>query len=133
VNAVTTDAGRHARFVFLLQEFSVDAGVILAFLVDTKRRIESLHQVRVAMAFAAISRNVESLWLSQKTFGRVLRSFFSVGVGIAAVTIIARQTARFVNVIVEEFRRSAQTCVFKLDMTIDAGTLFLSMGYCAHH
>jgi hypothetical protein len=36
VHAVTTDAGRNARFILLFEQLSVDAGVILALLIDAQ-------------------------------------------------------------------------------------------------
>src|SRR5581483_8159376 len=36
VNAVTTDASRHARFALLLQQTAVHTGVVLTFLIDAQ-------------------------------------------------------------------------------------------------
>src|SRR5713226_9537025 len=108
MDAVTTDAGGDACLPGL-QQLAVDAGVVFAFLIDAQRRIEPLHQVRIAVALATVCRNVERLWLSQVTLPRVLRSFFGVGVGIAAMTIVARQSTSMMDVVVEEFGGRAQS------------------------
>ena len=101
MNAVATDAGGDACLAFLLEQFAVHACVVFAFLIDAQAGIEPLHQVRVAVALAAISRDVERLWFSEIASARIFRACFRVVVWIAAMTIVARQAARFVNVVVE--------------------------------
>ena len=101
MNAVATYAGRNACLAFFLKQLPVYARVIFALLIHAQARIEPLHQVRVAVALAAISRDVERLWFSEIAFARIFRACFRVVVWIAAMTIVARQAARFVNVVVE--------------------------------
>src|SRR6516164_8438973 len=85
VDTVTTDAGCDPGFALLLQQLAVDTGVVLFFLVHPQRRIESFHEVGVAVAFAAVSRDVERLWLAEITFARILGTLFRVRIRIAAV------------------------------------------------
>src|SRR6266516_3095313 len=101
MNAMATDAGRNARLAFLFKQPAVDAGVVFALLIDAQARIETLHQGRVAMALATVSRDVKRLRFSEIALARILRAFFCIVVRIASVTIVARQAARFVNIVVE--------------------------------
>jgi hypothetical protein len=104
----------------------VNAGVVFALLINPQPRIESLHQIRIAVALAAIGWDVERLRFSQISFARILGRFFCVGIRIATMTIVTRQSARFVNVGVESFRRRAEARIFKLDVAFDTGRLGLS-------
>src|SRR5437016_3438717 len=101
VHAVATYAGRNACLAFFLKQLAVYARVIFALLIHAQAGIESLHQVCVAMALAAISRNVERLWFSEIAFARIFRACFRVVVWIAAMTIVARQAAGMMNVVIE--------------------------------
>ena len=87
--AVTTDAGGDAGFALFLEQLAVDAGVILFLLINAQAGIESLNQVRIAVALAAISRDIERFWLTQIAFAGILGGFFCVRTGIAAMTIVA--------------------------------------------
>ena len=89
MNAVATDAGRNTRFAFFFKQFPVYAGVVFALLIDAQAWIESLHQVCVAVALAAISRDVERLWFSEIASARIFRACFRVVFWIAAMTIVA--------------------------------------------
>ena len=77
------------------------------------------------MALATVSRDVERLWFSEITFARILRGFFGVSVWITAMAIVAGQTARFMNVVVEKFRGRAESRVIELAVAFDTGTLLL--------
>src|SRR5436190_460631 len=82
------------------------------------------------MALAAVSRDIERLWFPEVALARILRSFFCIGIRIAAMAIIAGQAARFMNVVIEQFRGRAEACVGELDMAFDAGAFFLGVGGC---
>src|SRR5207244_13298799 len=114
MHAVTTDAGCNSRFSFFFQELAVHAGVILALLVHPQRRIESLHQIRVAMTLPAVSWNIERLWFPEVALVRILRSLFCIGIRIAAMTIIAGHTALFMHVFVDQFRAGGDASVLRL-------------------
>jgi hypothetical protein len=122
---VTTDAGRDARLAFLFQQTAVDACVVLAFLIYAQAGVEPLHQVRIAMALAAVRRNIECFWLAKIAFIYVVRGLRCGGVRITAVTIVAHQAARFVNVVIEQLGRRADTRIVKLGVTLDAGVFLL--------
>ena len=126
MHAVTTDARCNSRFAFFFQELAVHARVILFLLIHSQRRIESLHQIRVAVALAAVRRNIERLWFAEIALARILRGFFGVGIGIPTMAIVAGQTARFMNVVIEQFRGRAQARVVKFDVAFNAGAFLLS-------
>ena len=74
----------------------------MVLLIHTQRGVESLHQVRVTMTFATVSRNVQRPWLSQVTFSWVLRGFTGGGIRIAAMTVVAREAATTMYVVFKE-------------------------------
>jgi len=125
--AVTTDAGGYARLSGF-EQLAVHARVVLLFLIYSQRRIEFLHQVRVAVALAAVCGNVERLWFSQIALSWILSGFFGICVGIAAMAIIARKSPSMMNVVIEKFRRRAQSGIFQFRVAFDARTLFLRGG-----
>ena len=120
MDAVTTNARGDACFALLLEQFPVHTGVVFAFLIDAQRGIESLHQVRIAVALTTVSRNVERLWFSQIALARIFRAFLSVRRRIAAVTIVAGQAARMMYVVIKEFSGRTESRIFQLCMTLDA-------------
>ena len=106
MNAVTTDAGSDS-LLSRLEQLPVNAGVVLTFLIYPQRGIKSFHQARITVALTTVSRDVERFWFSQITLSRVLRAFFRVGIGVTAVTVITRQAARVMDVVIEELCRRA--------------------------
>ena len=101
------------------------ARVVFAFLIDAQGRVKFLHQARIAVTLAAVGRDVERLWLSEVTLSGVLCTFLGVSVGVAAVTIVARQAASPMNVVIEKFGGGAQSRIIQLHMALNAGTLLL--------
>jgi len=126
MNAVTTDTRRHA-FFSRLEQLPVHTGVILAFLIDPQAWIESLHEIRVAVALSAVRGDIELLWLSQITFPRIFCTFLAVVVGISAMTIITRQSSRTMDVIGEKFGRRAESRIVQPSMALNARALFLRL------
>src|SRR5204863_8586706 len=116
VDTVTTDAGGDPLFTLLFQQPAVDAGVVFALLIDSQRGIESLHQVRVAVTLATVRRDIQGLRLAKITFAWILGSFLRLSIGIAAMAIVAGQSASVMDVIIEELRRRAQTWIIELQV-----------------
>ena len=124
MNGVTTDAG--CDFLLSgLEQPAVNARVVFAFLIDSQRGIEFLHQVRITMTFAAVCWNVECLWLSEKTLRRILRCLTRVGIRIAPMTIIARQATSTMDVVGEISSRVTQARIVQPHVAIDAGAFLL--------
>ena len=78
------------------------------------------------MTLAAVSRNVERLWFSKIALANVVSSFGCGRRWIAAVTVVAHQAARFVNVIVEQLGGRADARIVEPGVTFDAGVFLLS-------
>ena len=88
-----------------------------------------LHEICIAMALSAVGRDIELLWLSEITFPRILCSFLAVVVGIAAMTIIARQSSRTMDVVSEKFSGGTESRIVQPSMAFDARALFLCLSY----
>ena len=103
----------------------MNAGVVLAFLVDAQRGVKLLHQRGVAVTLAAVGRNVERPRLSQVAFAHILCGFLRVSLWVAAMAVVAGQPAPAMYVVVKQFSRRTEARIIQLRMTLDTGTLFL--------
>ena len=126
VDAVTTDTRRDARLAFLFQQLAVNARVVLAFLIHAQGWIKPLHEVCIAVALAAVGRNVERFGFSEVAFAWMFCGFLGIGVRIATMAIVTHQPACFVYIGVKEFRRRAYDRIVQLCVTIDARIFPLS-------
>jgi hypothetical protein len=83
------------------------------------------------MALATVSWDIECARSTQITLSRILSRLFCVGSRITTVTIVTRQIARSVNVVIEQLCRRTQFRIFKLLVTLNTGILLC--GSCNAH
>lgn len=124
MDGVTTDTSRNSLFPGS-EQFAVDARVVLTLLIHAQRGIKSLHQVRITVAFATVSRNVDRSWFSEITFPWVFRSFTRICTRIAAMTIVAGKTAATMYIVFKEFGGTGKSRIVQPGMAVDAGILLL--------
>jgi hypothetical protein len=124
--AMTTDAGGHF-LISGLQQLAVEAGCVFLFLVHAQRRIKPLHEVSVIVTLATEGRDVNGSWSSQVSLARIFSRNFVVLSWVAAVTIVAGESSREMNIVLYRACRITDFAL-KLRMTFNTRILLLCAG-----